>query len=575
MNRKNSQDRDGHPPADILLLHLEGELDGLAANTVQTHVEQCLECRLACQQLEMGMARFTAFCDSVAVPARAPNVDALHERLMEAAEGSTPSLVSRLGGLFRIGSSRRLVFASGGVAVCLIVWIAFFLSSPRQSVYASQILDDARSASDSLISHAKVLNQRIRLRRGSMVVERSVHHGRQATIPAKGSKIDPQLQQELDLAKINLDDPLNANDFAQWRAAQPEHTDSVKETSQSVTITTRVTGSTITEGTLTLSRSGWRPIARSVELRGEAPIEISEVSYDISDSSSPNPPSAIGALRPIGDASIANPAAAPEVSRDELEASELDLREALHSMGADVSAAPAIWRTGQTVLIYASAEKPAEMAEIRAAARRIPHVEESNKPPAPLTESAQTIAQSGPYVTTPPLAAALEARLGDAQSMHAYLESMQTRSAHVLAEAAALDQLGKRYAPGTIKTLPLDLRTRVNRLAASMLSSLQRDSGDYVKSVSPTLDDMAHDLNVAAPKDDGANLPGCLSWQQNAALAAPQLREFTRDVSLLFVPNKTEKPTEVAAEPVLSDSLRARSFLELHLMSTCQLFGAN
>jgi len=575
MNRKQWQDRDGHPPADLLLLHLEDELEGRDANAVRVHVNQCAACRKACEELELGRSRFTAFHDSVVAPAPAPRTNAFHERLLAEGEGSSVGFIDRIRGLFRINTPRRLAVAFGGVSVCLIVWISFFLSSPRQSVYASQLLDDARIASDSLIAQSKVLNQKIRLRRGSLVIERSVHHGRPAPIAARESSIDPNLQQELDLAHVNLNDPLSASDFAAWRAALSGHTDTVKETAQSVIITTRVAGAAIAEGSLTLSRSGWRPIARSVEVRGEEPIEISEVSYDIGDAPSWKAAPAIGALAPSAAGTVSAPAAPAEVSTTELETSELDLREAFHSIGADVSAAPAIWRSEQTVFFHASTPKPGQMEAIREAASRIPHVKETDKQLARLAEPQPLADGAGAYTTTPPLESALEARLGDAQAMTSFLDSLRGRSAHLLAEAAALDELGKRYPVETIETLPPELRGRVNRLAASMLSSLQHDSVDYVKALSPTLDDMARDRNIAEPSDDGTNLPGCLPWQQNAALAAPQLQDLAKDVSLLFVANRTEKPVVLAADQLLSDSLRARLFLDVHLMSTCQLFGAN
>jgi hypothetical protein len=572
MNRKEWQDRDGHPPADILLLHLEDELEGRGAETVRAHIEQCAACRQESQQLHLGLARFTAFRDSAVVATLAPRTDAFRERLLHTeAEGSSARFIDRIRASFHINSSRGLAVAFGGVSVCLIVWISFFLTSPRQSVYASQLLNDARSASDALIAQSKVLNQKIRLRRGSLVIERSVHHGRPVPVAAREASIDPQLQQELDLAHINLNDPLNADDFAAWRAALNGPTDTVKETAQSVVITTRVAGAAITAGSLTLSRSGWRPIARSVEVRGEEPIEINEVSYDISDSSSWKPEAASGALAPIPASTASTPVAPAEVSTIELETSELDLREAFHSIGADVYAAPEIWRSEQTVLFHASALKPEQMEVIRDAAGRIPHVKETDKQLVrPLGPPADTEGK-GTYTTTPPLASALVAKLGDAQAA-SFLESLRIRSARVQGEATALDELGKRYPVDTIRTLPPQLRGRVNQLAAKILSSLQYDSADYVKALSPIMEDMAHDLKIPEPSDDGTNLPGCLPWQQNAAMAAPQLQGLARDVSLLFVPSRTEKPEVLAADQLLSDSLRAKSFLDLHLMSTCQLF---
>jgi hypothetical protein len=580
MNREDWQDREGHPPAGVLLLHAQDELDGAAADAVRAHLEQCGPCRAMRLQLQHGESRFIAFRDSVVVPGPAPRSKVLRERLarMETKASSKP-FIERLRGLIRINMPGRLAFALGGVSICLIVFVSYYLSAPRQSVYASQLLDDARNASDSLISHSKVLNQKIELRRGNLVIRRTVHHGRQVALQTHDSSIDPQLEHELNLAHVDLDDPLSANDFAAWRASQQGDTDSVKETSQSVIITTRVPGAEIAAGSLTLSRSGWRPIARSVEVRGEAPIEISEVSYDISDTKSSVPESAIGALAP-GDAPNEGgggntSSTTPQVSATELETSELDLREALHTIGADASAGTAIWTSNHTVFFHISNQIHGQEAAIRETSLRIPHVKEADREAARLPARIQPLEGAGPYTTTPPLAAALQQKLGDAQAANIFLNSFRARSSHVLAEAAALDQFGKRYPVDTIKTLPPDLRARVNSLAAAMLSSLQRAAADYVKLLSPPLDDIARDLNVSAAADDNSNLPGCLSWQQNAALASPQLQGLARDVSLLFIPNRSESPVEPAAGKLLSDSLGARAFLDAHLMSTCQLFGPN
>jgi hypothetical protein len=463
----------------------------------------------------------------------------------------------------------------GGVSICLIVWSFAFLGSPRQSVYASQILDDARKASDSFIGHSKTLNQKILLRRGNLVIERSVHHGRQPHVQARESTIDAQLQKELYLAHINLNDPLNANDFADWRAAQQEYTDSVKENHQNVTITTRVAGTAITEGSLTLSRSGWRPVARSVEFRGEVPIEISEVSYDISDSPSLIAESAASSSLPTASTATNAPAAADEVSTVDLEISELDLREALHSIGADVSATPEIWRSEHTVFFRAFPENPMQLQTIEEAVDRIPHVKEAREKSERISGAPQTAHGVTPYTTTPPLANALEAKLGSAQAARDFLDSLKNRYTRAMAEAAALDELGKRYSLDTMKTLPPDLQARVNNLAASQLSSLQHDSAEYIQSLSPILDDNAQELRITPPTEESKTLPGCLHWQENAALAVPQLRDLEKNVSLLFVPNQTEMPVVLRADELISDSLKARSFLEQHLTSTCQLFGAN
>jgi hypothetical protein len=568
MNRKRWQNRGEHPPVDILLLHLEGELEGRKADRVRLHVDQCAACRESCAQLERGISCFTVFRDSVAIPAPAPRTRMLRERLLAAQAGRRPSAVfERFRSLFLLNSSPRLAVVLGGASLCLIAWLVVFLNTPGQSVYASQILGDARQASDQLLAHSRVLNQKIRLRRGSLVIERSVHHGRPVPLQAADPGVDAQLLADLDHAHINLNDPLNANDFAQWRAGQREHTDSVKETTQDVTITTRVSGDAITEGTLTLSRSGWRPIARSVELRGEAPIEISEVSYGISDTTSLEPSSAANGTLPAAPGASAAAAPVVQVSPAELEIAEVDLREALHTMGADVSAAPQIWRSGNTVFFHAFPQVPGQRRAIEEAANQIPHVKEAEGASQPGAAAERPAPPAAPAVTN-----ALLSRFGSEQAARAFFDSLRNRSAHVIAESAALDQLGKRYPVATLKAFSPDLQTRVNNLAASLLSSLQHDSAAYLQSLSPVLDAMAKEREIAPSGNNDRNLPGCLNWQENAALTAPELRSLDKNVSLLFASSQAAMPAGAGADQILSASLSTISFLERHLTSTCQLF---
>jgi hypothetical protein len=312
-----------------------------------------------------------------------------------------------------------------------------------------------------------------------------------------------------------------------------------------------------------------------VEVRDQDPIEISELSYDITDSPSLTPEPAIGGLAPRTAEAVETTPASATVSTTDLETSELDLREAFHSIGADTAAAPAIWTANQTVFYHLSALRPAQAEAIRAAAVRIPHVTESEKEPPQLAQPIESINGSGPYTTTPPLADALQARLGSAQAVNGFLQAMRSHSSLVLAEADTLDALARRYPAETLKTFPQDLRVRVNRLAASMLSRLQHDAADYLKSLSPTLDDIATDLHVSEPANQNAESAGCMPWQQSAALAATQLRNLARNTSLLFIPSRTESPAALNAEQLMSDTLKARSFVQFNLMSTCQLFSTN
>lgn len=573
MNHKNWHDHEGHPPAALLLLHLDGELEGQDAEAVGKHVRACPQCHSACEQIGRGMSNFSAFRDSVVLPTPAPRTSGLQRRFREEDERTKRSGIGAgLRGMLFGTPNRRLVFVTGVASCVLIAGLFVFLGSPKQSVYASQILSDARNASNSLMVESKVLNQKFRLRRANLVIERTAHHGRVASAQAKEPPVDPQLQRSLDAAHIRLQDPLSVDDFSDWRSEHGDHSDSVKETSQSFIITVRVSGSGVTEGSLTLSRSELRPIARSVEFRDEAPIEITEESFSISDSSAATSTAANEAPPATPSESASSVAERSEPSVSDLETAELDLREAFHSIGADVTALPAIWRADHTVFYHAAPKSPVQKRAIDSAAARIAHVKAAEHAPikAGIPETSET---DGPYKTAPPLAEALKHSLGDEQAVSEFIDSLNTRSAKVQGEAEALSELGRRYSPETVKALPPDERKRVNALASSLLSSLQHDAAGYEKFLAPVLDNVSQGLNVPDSRAvNGDNLPGCLTWQQTADLAAPQLHDLLRNVLLMFTPQSSDSAGELKAEELLTGTSRIRSFLNAHLISTCELF---
>jgi hypothetical protein len=572
MNRKYWQDHEGHPPAALLLLHLEAELEGLDAEAVRNHVSSCEHCRATCEQLELGKGRFDEFRESVILPASAPRGAELQRRLQKERQSRrADGLLTRTRRLLMGNSKRRLVFVMGTASIAVIVGLVVFLGNPHQSVYASQILNDARNASDSLVAQSKVMNQKFLLRRGKVVIERTAHHGKAPAAGAKQGGLDPQLQKSLDLARIRLEDPLSVNDFTEWRSEQSGHSDSVKETSRAFIITVHVNGSEVTEGSLTLSRSELRPIARSVEFRDESPIEITEESYSISDLKSPE--SATEAA-PVNASAPEGANAAAEVRQPsvlDLEKSEIDLREAFHAAGLDISASPVIWTADHTVFYHATPRTDSQRQAIENTASRVALVKRAER--APVESALRDLGElKGPYKTTPPLQSALVQFLGSEGASSSFLDSLGMRTEKVEREASALNELGLRYSPEDVKALPPDLRKRVSALASSLLSTLQHDTADLEKFITPVLGGVSQGVNVNRSSADDDNLPGCLTWQQSAKLALPRLQQLRRDLLLMFTTQESESPANPKPEETLSDAGRIRSFLQAHLISTCELF---
>src|ERR1019366_5664577 len=136
MNRSHWQDRTEHPAADVLLLHLEGELDRRDADSVSAHVASCHECRATCEQLGRGMSRFTALRDQAVIPPPVQQRSLFYERLRAAqADPAFLPLTARLLNYLRPALQLRAAFILSGIALALIISVIFYLKSPGQAVY--------------------------------------------------------------------------------------------------------------------------------------------------------------------------------------------------------------------------------------------------------------------------------------------------------------------------------------------------------------------------------------------------------------------------------------------------------
>jgi hypothetical protein len=253
---------------------------------------------------------------------------------------------------------------------------------------------------------------------------------------------DAALEETLRLASVDWNDPLNPRDFARWRDAQKGSTDQLSESTQTVTITTATQDSVISAASLTLARSDWRPVARRIDLRTQPPVEITEIGSELIDSDN------VAAFHaPPADPTVDGNASATTPSTFELEDSELRLREKLASLGLDATAAPVIWRTGDSVRFRIYSTSPEDIQKLRAATRNIPFVVEGAEratavtggAPAPLDTEAESSA---------PFAGALERSVGGVDQANRYLASVRDLYRRAAAQSAVVNGLAVRYPSG-------------------------------------------------------------------------------------------------------------------------------
>src|SRR5258708_12244895 len=77
------QTNQSHPAIDLLMLHVEGELESKEAAAVARHVKDCWDCRTTCERLEQGIFHFMEFHNGAQIPAPPPSRHPFSHRLRD------------------------------------------------------------------------------------------------------------------------------------------------------------------------------------------------------------------------------------------------------------------------------------------------------------------------------------------------------------------------------------------------------------------------------------------------------------------------------------------------------------
>ncbi|HEU0142700.1 MAG TPA: hypothetical protein VFQ79_23455 [Bryobacteraceae bacterium] len=558
--------KNGHPPTGVLLLYLEGELEGRLAAAVEHHTRACWTCRAQCERMERGIRSFVDFHETAEIPPPPAGRQAFLSRLREQAPVATSGAAGRW---FRW---RRGLLAAGGLsAAAMLALLVVSVLVPTHSVSAAQFLDRATRAAQA--THASGSKQRIveriRIRRGSQVLHSTVHYGvgvrRTTSAPPPA-----EMQRALELARIDWRDPLNVSDFAAWRESLRSRKDHINQEGGELVLITEAKGaSPVSRASLTVDQLTWRPVARHVDFPDQPPVGVVMESREVQDDVEP----AAGALpadpapQPPEQASApASESAAPDARQ--LERAELELRELFHLLAADVRDAPEIWQSDGCVYFRLFAESPARREEILRATQRISLACELPTGPGGTYIPPEKTPDPGSSTTwtptKPPFEQALREHFGGQDQANRYLDQVNDLYVRLLAEVTALERLGERYPDLEIRQMPPDEQARIERLARDHVVEIAVSSRDYSALASPILDSIAN-------RDTRSTklTPTCVPWQTAAPLIAADLRRFQRSFSRLFVKDETPTPGEQSAANLLSDAAEAQELWQRHIEALC------
>src|SRR5713226_4516959 len=188
MFQNNSGEQSEHPPREMLLLFVDGELSAKETTQLETHLEACWPCRVKTKKIQDAIADIIEFDDQVLTPRLNPpqgwrNFDRKLNQLV-AASGKQPLRSRLFGSLGRFLPSSHLfilpryLVRSAAVLVLLALIVTLVIRLRHEpTVSASQFLANAieAQASQTRTTADPVVHQRLQVRRKDQAREASVN----------------------------------------------------------------------------------------------------------------------------------------------------------------------------------------------------------------------------------------------------------------------------------------------------------------------------------------------------------------------------------------------------------------
>ena len=561
----------GHPDTGLLLLHLEGELEGREAATVAAHVKDCWVCRAECQRLNDGMNVFVEYWEEVVQQTPVPPPSRrLPVRLRQYAQAG--NRVSRTPKASRKGWLWGLVSAA--------VLAAFGVLSVVQPapISAEELIARAQIFQGRIENRAAAVGRQIEIRQGDRSILRDIP-SEADTAGAVQQAADPQIETSLREAIVNLADPLNAGQFASWRQRQTGRTDVLTEHRGFYTLTTTTfEPGPVASVSLTVQASNWRPVEQRIQFHDRPEVTIREVPLSRdparTGAKSPARPVTADAAKLPNLAPVATPAPPSPADLDE---AEVQLREALHTVRADIREAPQISRTPLEIRVDAFMESARRKNEVLEALRGIAYVRANlvaageGVPSGSISASAYPQDHPTPprlYRSSPPLAGKLWEHFGGMNPANAYLAQERDSYLALLVDASALDRLAQRYNDAEWSRLPAPSRDMLDRIAADYWAALRSHAVEYLALVSPVLDQMGPERN-ALPANSPNDATTCGTWRATARPLVREIQTLQLAFRRLFVTEETDQPIDLSVENLLRQAAEARLEVRQGMNRTC------
>ena len=502
-----------HPTERELLMAADGELIAHEHDAIRRHLEICWDCRARMAEIEGTITQYVQLrrreLDAALPPIGRPKAEL--ERLLQAKAIESPAIEQlgwmrhlTLGNLFH-----RPVWISATAAVTIFLVLINTTFAPTLS--ASVLINRAMRAQ----SHDKLHYQAIEYHVGS---RKWVRHTSRQIKSENIAVADPELDALSRRLSFDLNDPLNAQQFAHWRNALSHKTDSIGHVGDDLELTTENGGAgEIVRAHFVVRRHDYWPIAERLETRQGDLITIAEVTP--TESASAYPISLIPERTPAYPSS--EPATAPKPSFADLAQSELMARVAIHQIGADMGEELRVQPSSRAILIVGRTESRAREEQIKQVLATVPWVRIDLRPlgaaPAPRLTHVLTRGAPAQNVPTIPLEGKLSGAIPNFDERIEFVNSILTSTESATENAWALQHLAERYNERQIRLLSPSSKQMLNLLVQSHYEELSRRLDQIDSGISRILGNS----HTAIPQLDTGE-----SWQQSANITLLSVRSL-------------------------------------------------
>ncbi len=339
MFQNNSGEQNEHPPREMLLLFVDGELPAKETAQLETHLEACWPCRVKTKKIQEGIADIIEFDERVLTPRLNPpqdwrNFDRQLRQL--AAQSGRQSLFSRIfGSLNRFFPVSHLFAAPRpwfkplarglAAALALILVVALVIYFKREpTVSASELLRNVTEAQDARLrtTAEPVVHQRLRIRRidqasvseasatleiwndtknarvreftvdGNQAVSFSGNVGRVTSSQSSRNQVIDDLAQVLSTNHMDPQRPLSAVSYQSWHNTLQHQRDEVTRSKlpggvDALTLHTvsavQVNVGQIADAVFIVRAKDWQPSTLRLNVRADEVNHIYELTEDLSE----------------------------------------------------------------------------------------------------------------------------------------------------------------------------------------------------------------------------------------------------------------------------------------------------